>query len=210
MFPFGHAGLTLGTMLLLTKVLPSSHSSKTAGNEAIESHNSSFGDTARPNNHPKGRFAFSKNRIDIRLLLIGSLLPDIIDKPLGYFLLRDTFSSGRIITHTLLFLILIMLAGYYLYRSRGKTGLLAISFGTFAHLIFDQMWRAPRTLFWPFYGATFARAEVIDWIPNMLHTLLTEPQVYIPEILGIVIFIWFTLTLVRRKRFFYFLRSGQV
>src|SRR5665811_1301066 len=36
--------------------------------------------------------------LDIRVLMIGSLFPDIIDKPLGFI----GFGDGRSITHTLL------------------------------------------------------------------------------------------------------------
>ena len=58
--------------------------------------------------------------LDIRLLLLGSLLPNIIDKPLGQIIFRESLSNGRIFTHTFLFLILITTAGYYLYRKRQK------------------------------------------------------------------------------------------
>ena len=51
-------------------------------------------------------------RVDIRLLAIGSLLPDIIDKPVGQVFFRGTFSDGRIFSHTLLFLALVSLGGY--------------------------------------------------------------------------------------------------
>ena len=150
------------------------------------------------------------NCIDIRLLLIGSLLPDIIDKPIGHFFFQATISNGRTIGHTLIFLILITLAGLYLYQSRGKTSLLAVSFGTFTHLIFDQMWSAPRTLFWPIYGFTFDRMDLTDWIPNIPHALITNPQVYVPELVGAAVLPRFILALVRKRKVFYFLKWGQV
>jgi hypothetical protein len=36
---------------------------------------------------------------DIRLLILGSLLPDLIDKPLGHIILPE--NNGRIFAHTL-------------------------------------------------------------------------------------------------------------
>ncbi len=213
MLVFGHIGITLGTAVLLAKALPSGRFSKTTGNKAIESHSSASPVTASPSNLPGYKtswLASLGSRIDIRLLLIGSLLPDIIDKPIGGFFFQETISNGRIIGHTLLFLILITLAGLYLYQSRGKTSLLAVSFGTFTHLIFDQMWHAPRTLFWPIYGFTFDRMGLTDWIPSMLHTLMTDPQVYIPEVVGTAVLVWFTLALVRNQKVFYFLKCGRV
>jgi membrane-bound metal-dependent hydrolase YbcI (DUF457 family) len=147
---------------------------------------------------------------DLRLLLVGSLLPDIIDKPVGQFFFRETFSNGRIFSHTLAFLALISIIGLYFYRRSGRTWLLALSFGTFTHLVFDQMWRAPHTLLWPAYGLVFEKVDVTNWAPRMLHALLTDPQVYLPELAGAAILIWFAQSLVRRRRVFAFLKCGKV
>ena len=90
--------------------------------------------------------------IDIRILLIGSLLPDIIDKPLGYLIFPETLANGRIFCHTFLFLFLVIAIGLYFHRKVKSNWLLVLSFGTFTHLVFDQIWLAPHTLFWPLYG----------------------------------------------------------
>ena len=112
--------------------------------------------------------------------------------------------------HTLVFLILLTLVGFYLLRNRGGTGLLVFSFGTLTHLIFDQMWLTPRTLFWPFYGFTFERVDLADWIPNMGMNLLTNPQVFVPELVGGVVLLWFAAVLVRKRKVFYFIRRGRL
>ncbi len=39
-------------------------------------------------------------------MLIGSMLPDIIDKPLGGLICKETLGNGRTYAHTLLFLLL--------------------------------------------------------------------------------------------------------
>lgn len=164
--------------------------------------------------YPSGRvaswLASLGNRIDIRLLLIGSLLPDIIDKPLGQFLFRKTFSNGRIFCHTLLFLILITLAGLFLYRSKSKTWLVVLSFGTFTHLIFDQMWLASQTLLWPLYGFAFAKIDLTQWVQGISHALLTDPVVYIPEIVGGGILILFVWVVVSNGKLFAFIRNGEL
>ena len=213
MLLFGHTGITLGTALLLTKVLPHRRFSRTPGNEVIESDSSSIQVAERPGNlqeHLASWLVSLGNHIDIRVLLISSLLPDIIDKPVGYLFFRNAISTGKAFAHTFLFFLLFTVAGAYLYKKHGKTGLLAVSFGVFTHLIFDRMWRNPRTLFWPVYGVTFARGDVTTWIPNMLKGLMTDPQIYMPELVGAVILTWFLLTLVRRRKVFYFLRYGRV
>jgi len=150
------------------------------------------------------------SKIDLRLLLIGSLLPDIIDKPLGHVFFRDTFSSGRIFCHTLLFLVLITLVAFYLYRSRRKTWLLAIAFGTLMHLVLDQMWIHSRTLLWPLYGFTFEKIDLEHFVEDTLDGLRTNPAVYVPEIIGAGILICFVWMMVQRRTMFAFIRNGKV
>jgi inner membrane protein len=137
------------------------------------------------------------------------LLPDIVDKLVGQFFFRETFSNGRIFSHTLVFLALITTAGLYLHRRGGKTWLLVLSFGTFTHLVFDQMWRAPHTLLWPVYGFVFEKVDLTNWVPRMLHALFTDPQIYLPELAGATILIWFAQSLVRRRRVLAFLKYGK-
>ena len=197
MLLFGHPGLTLGTATLLARALQNKRFSMTVRKDTLSE--------ARPS----GLVSLG-NFIDIRLLLIGSLLPDIIDKPIGLLFFRNTIRNGRTFSHTLLFLFLITLAAFYVYKRYRRTGLLALWFGTLTHLIFDQMWRTPQTLFWPFYGFTFAKADITDWIANMLHSLLTNPQVYIPELMGAAILIWFLLVLIQGHKTLYFLRCGRM
>ena len=198
MLLFGHPGITLGTATLLARAFQSNRSSK-----GVKEASNLLEDT------PSGLVSLG-NLIDIRLLLIGSLLPDIIDKPIGHLFFRNTISNGRTFAHTLLFLFLITLAALYVFKRYRRTGLLAVAFGTFTHLISDQMWRTPRTLFWPVYGFTFEKADITDWISFMLHALVTNPQVYIPELVGAAILIWFLLVLIRSHKMLYFLKCGRV
>lgn len=211
MLIFGHAGITLGVAVL--------------GGVLIKGNTSAGRDKEKDNNsesqcEPQSSGKFSPGRdswfgsiakhIDIRLLLLGSLLPDIIDKPIGIYLFGDVFDNGRIFCHTLLFLVLITLAGLYLYRRHGKNWLLTLSFGVFAHLIFDQMWLQPRTLLWPICGLAFDRAHLESWLLNIFHNLMTEPGVFIPELLGAAILLWFALTLLYKGEVYAFIRYGKI
>ena len=213
MLLFGHIGIALGASALLTNAISGSRFYKPDSKKVTEPSSPSS-----QVNAAKGELISSKaswftslgNRMDIRLLLLGSMLPDIIDKPMGIYFFREELSNGRIFTHTLLFLILTTIAGYYLYRRWGKTHLLAISLGIFTHLILDQMWLAPKTLFWPVLGPGFDRADVSGWISNILHALVTEPEMYVPELVGLIILAWFAVTLVRKRTILRFLKSGQV
>jgi inner membrane protein len=212
MLVFGHTGITLAAAVLLNAALPKGQSSATKPEQREEQPQASP-EVPASQNHSSGVVSWVTSladRIDIRLLLIGSLLPDIIDKPIGVFFFRGTFSNGRIFCHTLLFLIVITVGGLCLYWSRKKTWLLVLSFGTFTHFILDRMWLTPQTLFWPLYGFSFERYDVTSWIQDMFHTLLTHPIVSIPELVGLAIIVWFVWLLVRRGNFYAFLRKGQV
>lgn len=148
--------------------------------------------------------------IDYRMVIIGSMLPDIIDKPLGIYLLADEIGNGRIYGHTLLFLLLIVTAGILLYYFRGIPALLLISAGTFAHLALDQMWQNPRTLFWPILGIEFERHETGEWLGGLFETLTSNPSVYIPEIIGGLIVAAFAWHIIKKRRFAVFITTGKI
>ena len=211
MLVFGHAGITLGAAVLLNGILIKRYSLRARENKMRQSFQPSS-EIHSAQDYPSGsRLSWLTslgNHIDTRLLLIGSLLPDVIDKPVGMFFFRDTFSSGRIFCHTLLFLLLITLAGFYLYRSYGKTWMLTLSFGTFTHLICDAMWLTPRTLLWPLCGWTFEKVDLIHWMLGIFYALRTDPRVYVPELVGAAILVWFVVVLVRRRRFYAFIRNA--
>ena len=207
MLVFGHAGITLGVSALLASALGSSPLSKTKRNEAIAppSHYSQV-----VSNRKASWLTYLGSRIDIRFLLVGSLLPDIIDKPVGQFFFRQTLSNGRIFCHTLVFLILVTVTGVYLYKHSGKTLPLVFSFGTLTHLVFDEMWHAPQTLFWPLLGLTFDRTDIGNWIADLLRALLTDPTVYLPELVGAGILIWFAWLLLHKRKIYSFIKYGKI
>jgi len=148
--------------------------------------------------------------LDYRLLLVGSMLPDIIDKPLGIWLLRETLGSGRIFAHTLLFAAVLAGVGLYLYMTRRRLGVLCLALGTLAHLILDQMWLNPRTLLWPLYGLAFDKGTTEHWLPGILTLLVTKPSVYLPEIIGALLLGAFFWDIIRHGKLASFLRSGRV
>ena len=213
MLVFGHAGITLSAAVLLSGMLRSNRVSRATKKEAIRPLSRSFSKFETTNDFPNHKTSWLTplvSRIDIRLLLIGSLLPDIIDKPIGLYFFRETFSNGRIFCHTLLFLILVTVTGLYFYRRRGKTWGLAFAFGTLTHLILDQMWRIPRTLLWPILGLNFERIDLSSWAANIFYALLTDPAVYMSELAGAVVLIWFTWVLLHRRKAYTFIKYGRI
>jgi inner membrane protein len=153
-------------------------------------------------------FASLSRYVDIRILLVGSLLPDIIDKPIGQYFFRETFSNGRIFSHTLLFLIILAGIGFYLYKRHHQVWMLTLAAGTFFHLVLDGMWVDPATLFWPLLGLTFEKEDLLD-LSNILQKLVSDPGTYIPELTGLVILLWFGVGLFARKKVWAFIKYGK-
>lgn len=210
---FAHTGITLGCALITTKLVkktlgqPSSLPENTLACNPL-SHQKERGTDCAATKTSKLHDVFTN--IDYRFILLGSLLPDIIDKPVGGFFFRYFFSSGRIFSHTLLFLVILIIASAFLYRSRGKTWLAAISFGTLFHLILDSMWREPKTLFWPLFGFSFERVYLGNLLQLWLDSLLSNPAVYIPELVGATILVAVTAWLLTKHQFHSIVKKGSI
>jgi inner membrane protein len=186
---FGHAGLTLGAAAVAAVTLDRRQVDGT---------------------EKRSWFSSLTRRIDVRLLLVGSLLPDIIDKPLGQYILEDIFQNGRIYAHTLLFLVLLAGAGYYLFKSRRQIWLLTLAAGTLAHLALDEMWQVPGTFFWPLMGFGFPRYDLAGYIGNLFKELISDPYIYVSETIGLAIVIWFGAWLISRHSIGAFIRHGRM
>ena len=90
MLIFGHTGITLGVAVLLKSTLARSYSLQPKVNKVTEHLESTPNMHSAQNEPPGGRARWLTflEKTDTRLLLIGSLLPDIIDKPGGILLQR--------------------------------------------------------------------------------------------------------------------------
>ena len=207
MLILAHTGITLGLAVLIS----GTKAERTApAEESKPAGASRFSQLASLAGKASSRLVVLAKRIDIRLLFIGALLPDIIDKPLGQLILRDNISNGRIFAHTLLFFIITALLGLYIYTKHRQLWLLVIAFGVLTHLIFDAMWETPRTLFWPLFGLAFPKEELSGWVSETFLGLVKNPAVFIPEFIGALILIWFALFLMQRKKTLVFIKRGRI
>jgi inner membrane protein len=162
------------------------------------------------------RFVINRGRrmaslIDYRLVLIGSVLPDLIDKPLGV-LFPQALGAGRDFAHTLLFLALVTGLGVLLWRKKKQPGGLVLAGGCLAHLILDSMWQHPEVLLWPFYRTAhsleFPAGNPDVWLYFWINAILTKPVVYISELFGILLLGWFVL--FRQGLLTRMLKSGRM
>ncbi len=197
MLLLGHTGLTLGAAVIIGGAWPAGRRQPGAA-------------VRRGWGQVEGWFLRLARRADIRLLLIGSLLPDIIDKPVGQVWLRDSIGSGRIYAHSLLFLLGLAVVGLAWYRLRAGNGPLLLAAGVLAHLVFDQMWLEPVSLLWPLQGLAFPRTYYDGWAGSLWQDLLHKPSTYIPEIAGGVVLCLFAAVLWRQRAFRAFLLRGRL
>lgn len=102
------------------------------------------------------RYIFRDPKVDVRLLVFGALLPNLIDKPLGTIIAPDWFGADRLYGHTLLFPTVLMVSALLVTRrGRRRRALMAASIGVFLHLLLDGMWTSTQTFLWPLFGSAF-------------------------------------------------------
>jgi inner membrane protein len=207
MLLFAHVGITLGAATAISGLVKLKRGAfpgeKTAGNSQPGAESVSQPALKKP--------AFSAwfealgKCVDIRFLIIGSLLPDIIDKPLALF----PIGPGRGYAHTLAFALLVFFIGLYFYFKQKKTLALGLSFGVFSHLILDSMWSNVHVLLWPFYQWTFPPGSPSQWLPLWLSELPVSPRIDTFEGIGLLICLLFAWTVFRNKKVKAFLKRGK-
>ena len=89
--------------------------------------------------------------LDYRWLVVGAILPDLIDKPMSFAVQPEFLDASRHIAHTLLFP-LVLLVVWWLASRRRMNFLLPLAIGSALHLLLDGMFTVPSTLLWPYLG----------------------------------------------------------
>lgn len=132
-------------------------------------------------------------KVDYRVVLLGSVLPDIIDKPiyLALHLLGNNTISSKLFGHTLGFSALVIIFGYIYSKINHNKNLFILGICSLIHLILDGMWEIPSTLLYPLYGISFPlRLHIIS--PHLyLSTLYTWPVLLSFELIGGLILIYY-------------------
>ncbi len=118
------------------------------------------------------------NRFVVLACAVGAVLPDLVDKPLGYLILGEEIGNGRIFLHTLLFLLIVVTVGLFaLWRQRSPL-FLALGIGIGTHQVLDLMWEQPREWFYPLLGS-FTPLDHEDWFLKALIQELQNPAEWI-------------------------------
>ena len=88
------------------------------------------------------RVVFGDPRMDVRMLAIGAVLPDLLDLPWG----RPAVFHSLVGCVGLLVVIMLATIG----RRAARRTLLPLAIGAFVHLVLDGMWIEQDVLLWPF------------------------------------------------------------
>jgi len=98
--------------------------------------------------------------VDYRLVMVGALLPDVIDAPLGGARVAHTLTGSAIV----LVLVMVVTVG----RRRLRRRLLALPIGMLVHLVLAGVWTNTRVFWWPFRGWSLAHAGAM---PSLAHPI---------------------------------------
>jgi hypothetical protein len=136
-----------------------------------------------------------------------ALLPDIIDKPMAFWVLHDP-PSTRLVAHTLIFW---MVVGAFLwfYKRAWVWYVLAPLF----HLVLDGMWNSPHTLFFPLLGWQMDLGDMNElsfweFFFRDLRVTLVHWQHLLPELAGCAVLIYAALRCIFQVRAVVRLRSA--
>jgi hypothetical protein len=148
------------------------------------------------------------NRQRYAAVLIGAILPDLIDKPIGEIMLSQSLSNGRLFAHTLLFVFILLVIGLYGYKRNGELWGFMLCGAAFIHLCEDRMWLTPETLFYPAFGFAFPQGIVEPhwwdyFIAAFFRTYSLSPEAayaFYSDLIGITILLLFALQWLSTRR----------
>lgn len=130
-----------------------------------------------------------RRRIDYRFILLGAVLPDLIDPLLGLFWFDGP--AGRWLAHSLVAVIAVSVAIILLAREERRLALFGIGVGWLLHLVADGMWQAPFTFLWPAFGLRFSDTPTEPYSWELLTDPLSHWTTWAGELAGLAVLVWF-------------------
>lgn len=158
------------------------------------------------------RWIFRDPKVDVRFLLLGAILPDLVDLTLGTVLLAGIYSTGELWLHTLLTSSIYMVGVLLLTRrGRRRRAFMALGVGWLFHLLLDGMWTDSEIFLWPFFGWEVASGEAPYW-PLSWERALADPWRWGLEMVGLtyLVWLWFAVGLNRKERRETLVRTGRL
>jgi hypothetical protein len=121
-----------------------------------------------------GILHLTNDRRAIPFCIAGSILPDLIDKSLG-FLFPVVLGSGRTVFHSLGSVILILFSMVIFVRSNKWLLSTGIVSAILLHQVFDEMWILPSNWFYPLLGP-FRGFLIPDYLGTYFWFEITNPS----------------------------------
>ena len=151
-----------------------------------------------------------RRRIDYRFVLVGAVIPDVIDPLVALGGVES--EAGRTLAHTILAVVVVMVAIILTLRGERRLAVFGLGVGWLMHLVGDGMWEAPRTFLWPAFGTDFARAPAEPYSWDLLTSPLDHLGTWGGELVGIAILAWFYVAfeMGRDGRLRLFLQDGYL
>lgn len=88
------------------------------------------------------RIGIRMKKINYLFIAIGAILPDLIDKPIGRILLGESVANGRLFGHTLLFVLILLMLGFFLKDHRAAVfSISRVFFNGFGYRTSNHRWR---------------------------------------------------------------------
>ena len=141
------------------------------------------------------RWIFRDPKVDVRFLLFGAILPDLVDLPIGTILWADRFSTGELWFHSLivpsLFMSIVVMATR---RGRRRRAWMALGVGWLFHLFLDGMWANQEVFGWPFFGWDIPAGESPYW-QLAWDRALSDPWRWVKEAAGLGYLVWLSIAL---------------
>ena len=143
------------------------------------------------------RFEGPFDRSVWKVLLVGGLLPDLVDKPLAWGL--DVLPASRALGHSLLFLVpLLLIVALFARRAGQVTAAAALAVGALSHVLLDNLpvlWNpdeSAASLLWPV--TTVESQAGAPAVGSVLRDTLGEPYLWAELVLVVVaVGVWYSL-----------------
>jgi hypothetical protein len=167
-----------------------------------------------------------KLSIDYRFIMIGSMLPDIIDKPLILLTASEPVGVAKFIAHSSVFIIVLLLigGGYNLIYKR--QGIILMACAGIAHMLEDSIWRFPQSFFWPYYNQILIYKEsrptmnvidiskrigsIIESVTKLnMKKMFLESEVLVLQIFVVMLILFLFLILLSNRNLIRFPRMAR-
>lgn len=151
--------------------------------------------------------------IDYRIVIAGSLLPDIIDKPLVQILYGLRNHDGHLIAHSFIFSGLLIVLGMIIICINENKSVFTLGICSLIHQLLDKLMSVPNIFFLPNVNSrNFIALKRLAFVHNITLPIYTrfpylrdtvlyfeKPYIFISETIGFIIIIYFICRIIAGK-----------